>query len=368
MSIVLAKKNKMDNSAFPLPANFSARLNKREIKLFTLINKNGIRTDITNYGSRIVTLIVPDQKGIFGDIVAGYHSIEEYFASHEKYFGALIGRYGNRIAGGRFSIDGKEYKLTLHNGPFHLHGGPGGFHQVVWESVQPDKQSLILSYLSPHMEEGYPGNLHVRVAYTLNDNNELHIDYLATTDEKTVLNLTSHPFFNLGGEGSGSINDHMLKINASHYTPVDERVVPTGAIETLAGTPLDFSEDTRIGARVDSDHPQMVYAMGYDHNFVLNKTPGVKGYEFAASVYDPVSGRKMEVLTTEPGMQFYGGNCLTGEDIGKSGTVYGHRTSFCLETQHFPDSPNQPAFPSTLLRPGEAYESKTIYRFSVQTS
>ncbi len=351
---------------FPDPENFSTILDGKDVKLYTLTNKHGLRVDITNYGGRIVTLIVPDKEGVFDDIVTGYHSIDEYLASGEIYFGALIGRFGNRIARGKFSIDGKEYTLAINNPPNHLHGGPGGFHHVVWEGDQLDGQTLKLRYLSPDMEEGYPGNLDVTVQYTLNDDNELHIDYLATTDKKTVVNLTSHAFFNLGGEGNRTINDHRLKIFADHYTPVDETLIPTGAIEPVADTPFDFSGYTAIGERLGLDHPQLVYGRGYDHNFVLNKVPDVLGPRLAASVYDPATGRRMEVLTTEPGMQFYGGNFLTGEDTGKRGEPYGHRTSFCLETQHFPDSPNQPAFPSTLLRPGEKYESSTVYRFSVQ--
>ncbi len=359
-------KQYAEGLALPNHENFSTTFNGKEIKLFTLKNDNGLRVDITNYGGRIVTLIVPDKEGVFDDIVTGYHSIDEYLKSNEIYFGALIGRFANRIADGKFSIDGKEYTLAINNPPNHLHGGPGGFHHVVWEGVQLNGQSLKLSYLSPHMEEGYPGNLQVTVQYTLNDDNELHIDYQATTDEKTVINLTSHAFFNLSGEGSQPIHDHMLKINADHYTPVDQTLIPTGAIAPVEGTPFDFNTYTRIGERINSDHQQIVFGLGYDHNWVLNKEAGANGPGLAARVYDPVTGRKMEVFTTEPGMQFYSGNFLDGSDTGKRGEAYGHRTSFCLETQHFPDSPNQPDFPSTLLHPGEKYESRTVYRFSVK--
>ncbi len=351
---------------FPTRANFSKTINGKEVKLYTLTNKHGLRADITNYGGRIVTLIVPDKAGVFDDIVTGYHSIDEYLASNEKYFGALVGRYANRIARGKFTIDDTAYTLAINNPPNHLHGGPGGFHHVVWDGEQIDNQTLKLHYLSPDMEEGYPGNLAVTVQYTLNDDNALLIDYLATTDKKTVINPTSHAFFNLKGEGNRTINDHKLKIFADHYTPVDETLIPNGVIAPVADTPFDFSRYTAIGERLDSDHPQLAYGKGYDHNFVLNKDPDIAGPQLAASVYDPVTGRKLEVLTTEPGIQFYGGNFLAGQDTGKRGEAYGRRTSFCLETQHFPDSPNQPAFPTTLLHPGETYESTTCYRFSAR--
>ncbi len=350
----------------PSPEKFSKTIDGKEVRLYTLRNKHGLRADITNYGGRIVALILPDKAGVYDDIVTGYHSIDEYLASNEKFFGALVGRYANRIARGKFTIDDTAYTLAINNPPNHLHGGPGGFHHVVWEGEQIDNQTLKLHYQSPHMEEGYPGNLDVRVQYTLNDDNELQIDHLATTDKKTVINLTGHPFFNLQGEGNRTINDHKLKIFADHYTPVDETLIPTGVIAPVADTPFDFSRFTAIGERLDSDHPQLAYGKGYDHNFVLNKDPDTVGPQLAASVYDPDTGRKMEVLTTEPGLQFYGGNFLAGQDTGKRGEAYGHRTSFCLETQHFPNSPNQPAFPSTLLHPGEKYESTTVYRFSVK--
>ena len=351
---------------FPSPKKFSKTIDGKEVRLYTLRNKHGLRADITNYGGRIVTLMVPDQAGVFDDVVTGYHSIDEYLASNEKFFGALVGRYANRIARGKFSIDGKAYSLAINNPPNHLHGGPGGLHQVAWEAEQIDSQTLTLHYLSPNKEEGYPGNLRVAVQYTLDNDNALQIDYLATTDKQTVINLTGHPFFNLQGEGNRSINDHQLRIFADHYTPVDETMIPVGAIKPVAGTPFDFSRYRAIVERLDSDHPQLAYGKGYDHNFVLNKDADIAGPQLAASVYDPVTGRKMELLTTEPGLQFYGGNFLDGQDTGKRGEAYGHRTAFCLETQHFPDSPNQPAFPSTLLRPGETYETTTCYRFSVK--
>ncbi len=351
---------------FPREEDFSITLNDKKVRLYTLRNDNGIRADITNYGGRIVSLTVPGRDGVYDDIVTGYPGIRQYLESNEVYYGALIGRFGNRIANGKFSIDGNEYMLDTNNGPNHLHGGKGGFHNVVWDGEQNSSQILTLRYLSPHMEEGYPGNLRVTVQYSLNNDNELRIDYFATTDKKTVINLTGHAFFNLAGEGNRTINDHRLKIFASHYTPVDDTLIPAGVIEPVAGTPFDFNEYTPIGDRIDSGHQQMVYGTGYDHNFVLDKTSPDRSFPgLAASVYHPETGRKMDVLTTEPGIQFYTGNFLDGSDTGKRGEAYHRRTSFCLETQHFPDSPNQPAFPSTLLSPGSKYESATIYRFSV---
>lgn len=352
--------------SYPDQEKFVATLHGKQIALYTLTNKNGLRADITNYGGRIVSLLVPDKDGVFDDIVTGYHSINEFVESSEAYFGALIGRYGNRIANARFSIDEQVYELTANNGPNSLHGGPGGFHNVVWDAEQINDQSLKLTYLSPHLEEGFPGNLQVTVIYSLTDNDELQIEYQATTDQKTVLNLTAHPFFNLGGEGNTTINNHMLKINASHYTPVNEHLIPTGEIAPVAETPFDFTDYTPIGKRVDDNHPQLAYAGGYDHNFVLNREPGSNDLELAASVYDPESLRLMEIFTTEPGIQFYGGNFLQGVETGKRGEVYLHRTSFCLETQHFPDSPNQPGFPSTVLEPGQIFQSKTIHRFGLK--
>ncbi len=350
---------------FPEPGNFSTQIQGKDVGLYTLENSNGLRTDITNYGGRIVSLLVPDKSGVFDDIVTGYHTIEEFLDSEEIYFGALIGRYGNRIGNARFVLDGETYLLPANDGENHLHGGPGGFHNVVWDAEQPDGQTLVLTYMSPHLEEGYPGNLNVEVTYELNDDDELVITYRATTDQKTVVNLTSHAFFNLAGEGSTTINDHYLRINADNFTPVDETLIPTGAIEPVAGTPFDFLTYQRIGERVEEEHEQLIYGRGYDHNFVLNTEGGTEP-AFAASVYDPVSMRKMEVYTTEPGLQFYGGNFLSGREIGKRGEPYLHRTSFCLETQHFPDSPNQPHFPSTVLEPGEVYSTTTIYRFTVK--
>lgn len=350
---------------FPVPEKFEKIVNGKQVSLFTLENPNGMKAGITNFGGKVVSLLVADRNGVFDDVVTGYHTIDEYYNSGEIYFGALIGRYGNRIGGAEFSLDGENYNLAANNGPNHLHGGPGGFHNVIWDAEMTGTNTLELTYLSPHMEEGYPGNLSMKVVYTLTDENELIIEYHASTDRKTVLNPTSHSFFNLGGEGSNSINDHVLKINAENFTPVDETLIPTGEIEPVEGTPFDFREYTPIGERVDQINQQLLYGKGYDHNFVLVKDNS-GDLSFAASVYHPDSGRMMDIYTTEPGIQFYGGNFLDGQETGKRGEPYLFRTSFCLETQHFPDSPNKPEFPSTILEPGEEFYSKTIHRFTLK--
>lgn len=352
---------------FPSSNKFLKTINNKQVKLFSLYNKNGLKAGITNYGGRVVSLLVPDMNDNFDDIVTGYNSIEDYLDVNESYFGAIVGRYANRIAKGKFSIDNEDYSLEINNPPNHLHGGKGGFSYVVWDAEQINSSTLRLSYLSPHMENGYPGNLNVEVVYRLTDDNEFQIIYEATTDKKTIVNLTNHAYFNLAGEGNKVINNHLLKINAEHYTPVDETLIPTGKIASLENTPFDFREYTPVGKNIDADHPQIKYSQGYDHNFVLNRFSEHTELEFAASVYDPESKRKMEVFTTEPGMQFYTANFLSGKGIGKKGEAYERRTSFCLETQHFPDSPNKPEFPSTLLKDGEKYQSKTTYRFSVNT-
>lgn len=347
------------------PAKFQTELDGKTTDLFKLENDNGIEIYITNYGGRIVSWLVPDRDGIRADIVLGYDSIEGYLNSNEVFFGALIGRYGNRIADGKFELDGMEYMLAINNPPNHLHGGPNGFHNVVWDAQQISDQQLRLQYFSEDGEEGYPGNLQIQVDYLLNDENELLIDYTAETDQKTVLNLTSHAFFNLTGAGSGTINNHELMLNAEHYTPVDSTLIPTGEIATVSGTPFDFRSSKAIGLDLDQDHEQLAYGAGYDHNFVLTKE-NQGSPELAATVYDPGSGRVMEVLTTEPGIQFYGGNFLNGSDVGKEGVPYESRSAFCLETQHYPDSPNQSGFPSTVLEPGETYHTVTVYRFSAR--
>ncbi len=342
--------------------DFNKQLDGEMVSLFTLKNSHGLVVQVTNYGGKVVSLWIPDKQGRFEDVVLGYDHIDDYLTTKEKYFGALIGRYGNRINEGQFSLNGKEYFLATNNGKNHLHGGDKGYDAIVWDAKQPDDQTLALTYLSKDREEGYPGNLKIKVLYSLTDANELKIEYWASTDQPTVVNLTHHSFFNLKGAGNGTINDHLLQINASYYTPVDEGLIPTGQIACVETTTFDFREMTTIGARVETDNQQLRYGRGYDHNFVLNQN--LEGLNYAARVVEPTSGRMLEVFTNEPGLQFYGGNFLDGSITGKEGKVYGHRTAFCLETQHFPDSPNQPHFPTTTLNPGEEYYSICIYKFS----
>ncbi|MEN8250875.1 MAG: aldose epimerase family protein [Bacteroidota bacterium] len=342
--------------------NWEMEYNGKKTDLYTLKNENGLEATITNYGGKIVSLMIPDKDGNFEDIVLGYDNIEETVQGN-LYFGALIGRYGNRIAGGKFSIDGNEYTLLTNNGPNALHGGKVGYNDVVFDAVQ-EGNKLTLKHLDPDMHEGYPGNLSVTVIYELTEDNELKITYDATTDKPTVINLTSHSFFNLHGEGNGTINDHLLLINADNYTPIDSTLIPTGELAAVEGTPFDFRELKEIGKEVDADDQILKNGYGYDHNFVLNGENG--DMKLAAKVVEPNSGRVMEIFTTEPGLQFYGGNFLDGSDIGKGGKKYEYRTAFCLETQHFPDSPNQENFPSTVLRPGETYHTETVHKFSVE--
>lgn len=344
-------------------SNFDKKIKGKSISLYVLTNKNGMVSEITNFGGKVVSLWMPDRLGNYEDIVLGHSTIDDYLNSKEKYFGALIGRYGNRIANGKFSLNGKEYSLAKNNGSNHLHGGDNGFDAVVWEAKQIDHQTLELRYVSKDMEEGYPGNLSIVVVYRLTDNNELKVEYKATTDKSTVVNLTHHSFFNLKGAGNGSINDHLLQINAPYYTPVDKGLIPTGEISSVQNTPFDFQKLTAIGERVDDKHKQLKYGLGYDHNFVINQS--LESLNYAAKVIEPISGRTLEVYTNEPGLQFYGGNFLNGSVIGKHNKNYNHRSAFCLETQHFPDSPNQSNFPTTQLNPGEEYHSVCIYKFSI---
>lgn len=334
------------------------------VELFTLANSKGVRVAITNYGGIIVSLSTPDRNGQPGDIVLGFERLDDYLKGH-PYFGAIIGRYGNRIARGRFVLDGVEYRLAQNNGENHLHGGLVGFDKKVWQArdfTDAEGQHLELRYRSPDGEEGYPGNLDVTVTYTLNERNQLRIDYVATTDKPTVVNLTNHSYFNLAGEGD--ILGHILRINADYFTPVDAGLIPTGELRPVKGTPFDFTEPHAIGERIEQDDEQLRFGRGYDHNFVLRGGGG--SLAEAAEVYEPRTGRVLRVLTTEPGMQFYTGNFLDGSLKGKYGRVYARRTGFCLETQHFPDSPNKPQFPSTVLRPGQTYRSTTIFEFSAR--
>ncbi len=343
---------------------FEQELDGKNVGLFTLKNRNGVVIQITNYGGRITHLWTPDKEGDFADIVIGYDSLDEYLNSNEIYYGALIGRYGNRIANGKFELNGEVYSLVRNNGENHLHGGIKGFNNVVWDAQILNEQKLELNYLSKDEEEGYPGNLKVKVVYTLTDDNELKTEYWATTDKATPVNLTQHSYFNLKGAGNGNVNDHVMHINADAFTPVDEGLIPTGEIASVEGTPFDFRVPVAIGARLDADNLQLEFGGGYDHNWVLNKTES--GLNYAAKVVEPNSGRTLEVLTNEPGMQFYGGNFMDGSDKGKGGKKFEFRGAFCLETQHYPDSPNQPGFPSTVLNPGEEYYSICIYKFGAE--
>ena len=343
---------------------FGTTKDGQRVELYTLANRNGVEIAITNYGGIIVSWKAPDRNGASGDIVLGFEKLDGYLKGH-PYFGAVIGRYGNRIAKGTFKLNGVEYKLARNNGENALHGGMKGFDKVVWaarDASAAGAVALELAYTSKDGEEGYPGNLSVTVVYSLNDNNELRIDYTATTDKDTVVNLTNHSYFNLAGQGEGDILGHELTLYADRFTPVDAGLIPTGELRPVADTPFDFRTATAIGARINSADEQLKLGGGYDHNFVLNSGGGVLAP--AARVTEPKSGRVLEVLTTEPGIQLYTGNFLDGTITGKNAKVYQRRYGFCLETQHFPDSPNQPSFPPTVLKPGRTYRSTTVYRTS----
>ena len=331
--------------------------------LYTLKNKNGLVTQITNYGAIIVSLFVPDRSGKLADIVQGYDTITEYINGNSPYMGTVCGRCANRIGKGKFSLLDKDYSLAVNNGPNHLHGGLTGFSKVVWDVVKFSESFLRLEYLSVDGEEGYPGNLKVSVTYTLSEENILKIDYLATTDKTTVVNLASHSYFNLSGEGSGSIYNHELMINGDFYTPTDETNVPTGEILSVKNTPMDFTRPKKIGLSIDEDHEQLKYGAGYDHNWVLRHRTGTLG--LAVVAHDPHSGRVMEIFTTQPGVQLYTANWIENEK-GKGSKVYGKRWAFCLETQHFADAINKPHFPSTILNPGEEYRHRCFHKFSVK--
>ncbi len=338
------------------------------IKLYTLKNESGMTVRVTNYGAIVTSIIVPDRNGKQADVALGYDRVEDYINAVDKpYFGAVVGRYGNRIAKGEFTLDGETYSLLKNNGENHLHGGAIGFDKVVWTVDEyVEGQALTLSYLAKDKEEGYPGNLQLKITYTLADDNSLVVDYHATTDKATPVNVTQHTYFNLKGEGQGTILDHQLMLNAKKFTPVDESLIPTGEMPTVAGTPFDFTTPKAIGRDIGQQNEQLVFGLGYDHNWILD-TDGKEGeLSLAAQVHEPSSGRVMEIYTTEPGIQFYCGNFLDGRLRGKSGKPYVHRGGFCLETQHFPDSPNQPNFPSTILKPGETYDSKTVFKFSAK--
>lgn len=338
----------------------------REVYLYTLKNKSGARVQIINYGARVVSLTMPDRNGNFSDVVTGYDSLKGYI-NDNSYFGAIVGRYGNRIAKGKFRLDGKEYQLTINDGKNTLHGGIIGFFKAYWnaESLESDSlPSLKLSLVSPDGDEGFPGTIKATVTYTLTNNDELKIEYTGTTDKPTIFNPTHHSYFNLSGNFNSTILDEKLSINADSTTPVNDELIPTGEIAPVENTPMDFRKPTLIGLHINDDNEQIKFGRGYDHNWVLNNYK--KGVvRKVASLYDSTSGRFMEVYTDQPGLQFYSGNFLNGIP-GKDGTIYNYRTALCLETQHYPDSPNNPYFPSTILRSGEVYKQTTIYKFSTK--
>jgi len=334
----------------------------QQVDIYTLSNANGMQVKITNYGAIVQLLTASDRDGKYEDVVLGYDKLEDYIKA-TPYFGAIVGRYGNRIAKGKFTLDGAEYTLATNNGANHLHGGIKGFDKVVW-TAQPTETGLKLTYLSKDGEEGYPSNLSCAVIYTLTDNNELQIEYEATTNKATPVNLTHHGYFNLSGNCKTDILGHELWINANTFTPVDSTLIPTGDLPSVENTPFDFNSPTAIGARINDYSEQLKFGLGYDHNWVLNDVDG--SMKLQASLYEKASGRLMEIYTVEPGLQFYSGNFLDGSNVGKGGKVYNYRNGLCLETQHYPDSPNQPDFPSTILKPGETYQTKTIYRFTTK--
>ncbi|MGM9760044.1 MAG: aldose epimerase family protein [Parabacteroides sp.] len=344
--------------------NFVAEVDGKPTALYVMTNKQGAEVCMTNWGGRIVSIMVPDKNGKMTDVVLGYDNIQDYVAKPDNNYGAFIGRYGNRIAQGKFTLDGTEYELPHNDNGHCLHGGPKGYHAVTWDINQTAPNQLVLSGVSPDGEAGFPGNLNIKVTYTWTDDNALDIQYEATTDKPTIVNLTNHSYFNLSGDHSQQILDHVLMINADNYTPVDELLIPTAEIAPVEGTPLDFRTPTAIGERIDEAFEQLQRGRGYDHNWVLNTAGDIT--KQACAVYSPKTGIQLEVYTNEPGVQCYTGNFMSGDDKGKGGIVYPHRGAICLETQHYPDSPNKPTFPSVVLNPGETYKSECIYKFTIK--
>ncbi len=357
--------DKMYSKSGLLVEAFVKMVDGKQTGLYTLTNPSGSEIAVTNYGAKIVSVWVPDKNGTMIDVVLGHPTIDDYLVSEEPYFGAVCGRTGNRIAKGRFSLEGKEYQLAVNNGPNSLHGGLKGFNAVVWDVRRTTDNSIELFYLSADGEEGYPGNLSVSIVYTLTDDNALDIEYRATTDKTTILNLTNHSYFNLSGEGNPSVGDHLLMLNADTYLPTDETAIPYGPAESVKGTPMDFTEAHAIGARIDDDFQQLHYGKGYDHTYVLNKKEEGE-YSYAGYCLSPRTGIKMDIYTTEPGMQLYTGNWMTGNFIAKKGNRYPARSAVCFETQHFPDSINKPDYPTVVLAPERVFNSRTSYRFSVE--
>lgn len=341
---------------------FQFKTGGKQIDLYSIQNANGLVCQFTNYGARVVSLWVPDKNGNWSDVIVGYGSGKDFVEKPENYFGATIGRYGNRIGASAFSVDSVSYSLDANDGVNHLHGGTKGLHKRIWDVNKINDQSIAFTYFSADLEEGYPGNVHIKVVYTLTDDNALEIEYEADTDKKTVLNLTNHAYWNLSGDATKTINHHELMINGHHYTPVDAGLIPTGEMPEVTGTPFDFTSLVAIGKSVNEENEQLAFGKGYDHNWVLNSSEDELG--FAAKVVEPASGRVMEIYTSEPGLQFYGGNFLDGTLTGKYGQTIMHRSAFCLETQHYPDSPNQENFPSVIVNPNEKYSTKSVYKFS----
>ena len=361
------KATELESSGMFLdPAGFQKTIDGKVTDLYKLSNANGMEVYITNFGAVIVAILAPDREGNMEDIALGYNDVERYGMAGDANFGAVVGRYGNRIDGGKFTLDGNTYELPINetNNNNQLHGGKKGFGELVWDVEGVSDNAITLSLKSPDGDMGYPGTLDMTVEYVLTDENELEVAYRAITDAPTVVNLTQHTYFNLLGEGKGSILDHELMMKADHFIPINERSIPIGEIAPVKGTPMDFSTPTKIGERINEDFEQLVVGNGYDHCWVINREKD--GLVLCATVYCEETGRFMEVLTTEPGVQLYTGNFLNGSQVGKSGLAYERRTGLCLETQHYPDSPNQPNFPSTVLRPGEEYNTKTVFKFSVK--
>jgi aldose 1-epimerase len=353
----------MESYQLPNKFDFEKVINGKKSHLIILKNKRGMKVAVSDYGARIVSILVPDNKGRIIDVVLGFNNIDDYLSATETYHGVTVGRFANRIANGTFKLEDKVYHIKPNNGPNALHGGERGFDKTVWDRRVNDSQKVEFYLVSPDGEEGFPGNLTVAVTYSISENNELIIKYRAHTDKTTVLNLTNHAFFNLNGEGEESIINHKIKLNADHYLPVDTYQIPTGELQTVEGTPFDFRELKSLSEALDLSNQQIKDAEGFDHNFILKKSTNGK---IAAKVISPLTGIQLEVLTSEPGIQLYTGNFLNGTDIGKKGKAYKKHDAFCLETQKFPDSPNQPSFPTCILHPGEVFTSETRYRFSVQ--
>jgi len=360
LTINCAKKEQGSQASVEI---FGTLSNGTEVKKYTISNGKGLTAEIINYGARVVSLKAPDRTGKIEDIIFGFDDLASYERDN-SYQGAIVGRYGNRIRDGKFSLEGKTYQLDINDGKNHLHGGKDGFYRQIWECREADSKSIQLRYISPDGEGGYPGQVEITVIYTITDDNELKIEYSAKTDKTTILNPTSHCYFNLSGFPEKSILDHELMINADYFTPVDAGLIPTGEIRPVAGTPMDFRVAKAVGKDIEADDEQILYGNGYDHNWVLNDYNGQ--VRLSATLYEKETGRLMEVLTDQPGLQFYSGNFLDGSMTGKGGVKYNHRTALCLEAQAFPDSPNKPNFPSVVLRPGEEYKQTTIYRFSTK--